>query len=63
VYSTLFADNYSFTALAVLRWSSIVRKEVDVGAVRGESQDPCMAGGVRFPDRRKGLVPGVDKSI
>ncbi len=46
----------------VLRWSGVVRKEVEVGAIRGECPDLCMAGRVAFPDKRQGLVPGVDES-
>ena len=47
---------------AVLRRRSIVRKEIEVGAVRGESCDLCMTGRVRSPNIIKGLVPRIDKS-
>jgi len=34
---------------AIVRWSSIVCIEVEVGAVRGECRDLGMAGGSDFP--------------
>jgi hypothetical protein len=39
-----------------------VCKEVDVSAVRSKSHNHYMASKVRFLNRRKGLVLGVDKS-
>ncbi len=39
-----------------------MHKEVDIGAVCGESHGPYMAGKVRHSDRRKGLVLSIDKS-
>ena len=34
-------------------------KEVDIGAVRGESRDLRMAKWIRLPNKRQGLVPRI----
>lgn len=46
---------------AILRRNSIVCKEVEGGAVCGESRDLGVAPGVGCPEMGEGLVPGVDK--
>lgn len=46
----------------VLRWSTIVRKEVETSTVRGEFCNLCMAGKIGLPNRIKGLTPRMDKS-
>jgi hypothetical protein len=51
-----------FERFILLRWGSIMCKQVQVSAISSESRDLSMAGRVRFSEIVKGLVPAVDKS-